>query len=99
MATAAPRPQPEAPPELRTENSTNPAQSRASHRHPTAEEIAREAYLIYQANGCQDGRDQDDWYEAEARLCEPPGSRQTASTPQQAAAQLEDIDTRDRTPG
>jgi hypothetical protein len=99
MATPAHRPQPEAPPELRAESAQNPTQSSSTHRHPTPEEIAREAYLIYQANGCQDGRDQDDWYEAETRLCGPTASRQTASTPQQAAAQLEAVDTRDRTPG
>ena len=66
---------------------------------PSPEQIAREAYLIYLANGSQDGRHDEDWYEAERRLGTSPGSRQGTSTPQQAAAQLDDIDTRDRTPG
>ena len=35
---------------------------------PSPEQIAREAYLIYLANGRQDGRHEDDWYEAERRL-------------------------------
>ena len=37
---------------------------------PTPEEIAAEAYAIYVARGCDDGRDMDDWYEAERRLKE-----------------------------
>ena len=40
---------------------------------PTMEEVAREAYLIYCAHGCEDGHDQEHWYEAERRLAE--GSR------------------------
>ena len=35
---------------------------------PSPEQIAREAYLIYLANGSQDGRHEEDWYEAERRL-------------------------------
>jgi hypothetical protein len=35
---------------------------------PTPEEIAAEAYAIYMARGCDDGRDQEDWYEAERKL-------------------------------
>ncbi|MEO5819799.1 MAG: DUF2934 domain-containing protein [Vicinamibacteraceae bacterium] len=67
---------------------------------PSPEQIAREAYLIYVANGSQDGRHEDDWYEAEQRLLgQSSGPRQSGSTPQQAAAQLDDVDTRDRTPG
>ena len=66
---------------------------------PSPEQIAREAYLIYVANGRQDGRHEDDWYEAERRLGSSSGGRQSGSTPQQAAAQLDDVDTRDRTPG
>ena len=66
---------------------------------PSPEQIAREAYLIYLAHGSQDGRHEDDWYEAERRLGVSPGTRQSASTPQQTAAQLDDVDTRDRTPG
>ena len=66
---------------------------------PSPEQIAREAYLIYLANGAVDGRHEEDWYEAEQRLGVSPGTRQSGSTPQQAAAQLDDVDTRDRTPG
>ena len=100
MATPAPRTQPEAAPDPRAESAPNTAPSSASPgRRPTPEEIAREAYLIYQANGCRDGRDQDDWHEAEARLCDQPAARQTASPSQQAAAQLDEVDTKDRTPG
>jgi len=66
---------------------------------PSPEQIAREAYLIYVANGRQDGRHEDDWYEAERRLGSSSGGRQSGSTPQQTAAQLDDVDTRDRTPG
>ncbi len=36
--------------------------------HTTHEEIAREAYAIYLANGSQDGYDVEDWLEAERRL-------------------------------
>lgn len=35
---------------------------------PTPDEIAAEAYAIYMARGRDDGRDMDDWYEAERRL-------------------------------
>lgn len=35
---------------------------------PSADEIAAEAYAIYLSRGSEDGRDQDDWYEAERRL-------------------------------
>jgi hypothetical protein len=99
MATPTRNQQPEASLEPRLDGAPELQHSRPGHDHPTPEAIAREAYLIYMANGCQDGRDQDDWYEAEARLCGPTAARQTASTPQQAAAQLEAVDTRDRTPG
>lgn len=74
--------------------STAPVEGR-----PSPEQIAREAYLIYLANGSQDGRHEEDWYQAEQRLGVSPGTRQAASTPQQAAAQLDEVDARDRTPG
>jgi len=35
---------------------------------PTQEEISAQAYAIYLANGGQDGRDQQDWFEAERVL-------------------------------
>lgn len=65
---------------------------------PSPEQIAREAYLIYLSNGAQHGRHDDDWYEAERRLSDVP-PRQSGSIPQQTAAQLEEVDTKDRTPG
>jgi hypothetical protein len=37
---------------------------------PTHEEIAAEAYALYLAHGLQDGRDQEDWFEAERSLIE-----------------------------
>jgi hypothetical protein len=39
-----------------------------THDEPTAEEIAAEAYAIYIARGANDGRDFDDWLEAERAL-------------------------------
>jgi hypothetical protein len=35
---------------------------------PSPAEIAAEAYAIYLARGGEDGRDRDDWLEAERRL-------------------------------
>src|SRR5687768_10696250 len=75
-------------------SSTAPVEGR-----PSPADIAREAYLIYLANGSQDGRHDDDWYEAERRLLGSQTQRQADATPQQAAAQLDAVDTRDRTPG
>jgi hypothetical protein len=101
IAARSPQPQPETPnPDdaLGAKESqvvdTAPVEGR-----PSPEQIAREAYLIYLANGSRDGRHEEDWYEAEQRLGPSPWARQTGSTPQQAAAQLDDVDTRDRTPG
>ena len=37
---------------------------------PTHEEIALEAFAIYAANGYQDGRDVENWLEAEQTLLE-----------------------------
>ena len=40
-----------------------------SARHaPTHDEIARRAYEIYEADGCQPGRDVEYWLRAEAEL-------------------------------
>jgi DUF2934 family protein len=103
MPTAArsPQPQPDRPDpdaslgaEETQVSSTAPVEGR-----PSPEQIAREAYLIYLANGGVDGRHEEHWYEAERRLGLTPDARQSGSTPQQAAAQLDDVDTRDRTPG
>lgn len=65
---------------------------------PSPQDIAREAYLIYLANGSRDGRHEEDWFEAERRLRDA-DPRQSGSTPQQTAAQLDDVDTATRTPG
>jgi hypothetical protein len=66
---------------------------------PSPGDIAREAYLIYLANGARDGRHDEDWYEAERRLCAASDTRQSAANPQQTAAQLDDVDAETRTPG
>jgi hypothetical protein len=42
---------------------------------PSADEIAAEAYAIYLSRGGEDGRDQDDWYEAVRRLQDRRGDR------------------------
>ena len=74
MPTAASSPQP---PQTTRPDPDNSLGARESQMSPTApvegrpspEQIAREAYLIYLAHGSEDGRDEDDWYEAERRLC------------------------------
>ena len=42
---------------------------------PSPEEIAEEAYAIYQSRGGHHGRDLDDWIEAERRLKEKSARR------------------------
>ena len=40
-----------------------------SHRsHPTAEEIARCAFLIWKEEGCPTGREREHWSQAESQL-------------------------------
>lgn len=39
-------------------------------QQPTCEEIAAEAYAIYEARGGHHGSDEDDWHEAERRLAQ-----------------------------
>ena len=56
---------PEMTPEMDATETTSPDRTDG---HPTPEEVAREAYLIYVAHGCEDGHDQEHWYEAERRL-------------------------------
>ena len=73
--------------------------NRADTGHPTREDIAREAYLIYLANGERDGHADEDWLAAERRLMGSAPGRQTDATQEQAAAQLDDADTIVRTPG
>jgi hypothetical protein len=89
------------PPPIQLDDTTMPVpEFGVSEGRPTPEDIAREAYLIYLANGERHGRAEDDWYEAERRLLGAPRpSRQDDATPQQASAQLSDVDTTLRTPG
>jgi hypothetical protein len=35
---------------------------------PIHEDIARRAYQLYEERGCEHGRDQDDWFQAEREL-------------------------------
>jgi hypothetical protein len=100
MSNAARAPQLDPPP-VQLDDTTMPVpEFGVSDGRPTPEEIAREAYLIYLANGEQHGRADDDWYEAERRLLSTQRlSRHADSTPQQAAAQLSEADTTLRTPG
>jgi hypothetical protein len=49
-------------------------------RLPSREEVARRAYGIYVARGCQPGRETDDWLQAEYELMHVP-IRQIAALP------------------
>ncbi len=40
----------------------------ASAKEPTIEMIAKRAYEIWQAQGCPQGRDAENWYQAEREL-------------------------------
>ena len=48
-----------------TANESTPARPVSA---PTREQIAVRAYEIFIARGAQDGRDQEDWYQAENEL-------------------------------
>ncbi len=37
---------------------------------PTHDQIARRAYELYEASGCQPGREQENWLRAEAELAD-----------------------------
>jgi Protein of unknown function (DUF2934) len=52
---------------------------KSSSRTPTHEQIAREAYAIYLANGARDGHDQDDWFTAERLLRSESGDERMTS--------------------
>jgi hypothetical protein len=75
------------------------AESRVDSGYPTREDIAREAYLIYMANGQRDGYADEDWFTAERELMGREPRRQADATQEQAAAQLDDVIAKDRTPG
>ena len=44
------------------------AQDRATTEAPNRDDVAREAYALYEARGNQDGYDVEDWLAAEERL-------------------------------
>ena len=48
-----------------------------------AEQICQRAYQLYEARGREDGRDLDDWLQAEAEIL---GSKKTAVGPPRKAA-------------
>jgi Protein of unknown function (DUF2934) len=52
------------------ENQTGIASSYGSATSPPPEEIAAEAFAIYESRGGEHGRHDDDWFEAERRLLE-----------------------------
>lgn len=43
------------------------------------EDIAAEAYALWEARGCQEGRDLEDWLEAEQRLRDGANTRRAAA--------------------
>lgn len=49
---------------------------------PSPDEIAAEAYHIYCERGCLNGRDMDDWLEAERRLTSRRTSRTSEESPE-----------------
>jgi hypothetical protein len=65
MATQTPRKTPTTSTEKRPPQS-QPQQQRSNE--PSAEEISRRAYELYQARGGDHGRDQNDWFQAENEL-------------------------------
>lgn len=73
------------------------AERRDADWHPTHEEIAEQAYAIYLANGAQNGRDLQDWFEAEQLLT----SRKPRAPREESVAteQYESADLEERTPG
>ncbi len=65
--TAPRQPQPSG---MRTRRDTAADRSATAtiEREPQPDGIARRAYEIYCERGCQDGRDMDDWLQAEQEL-------------------------------
>jgi Protein of unknown function (DUF2934) len=47
-----------------------PTEIPSKARKPSAEDIARRAYAIYEERGSTDGADLDDWLQAERELTE-----------------------------
>ena len=52
-----------------TGDTPNPVESLA--REPTHDEIARRAYQLYEARGGEQGREWEDWFQAERELRQP----------------------------
>ena len=48
--------------------SAKPTPVQATTAGPTIEMIAKRAYEIWQAQGCPEGRDAENWYQAEREL-------------------------------
>ena len=46
---------------------------------PDREQIAQRAYERYESRGCEDGRDQEDWFEAEREFEQRPSRSATTS--------------------
>ena len=65
--------------------------SMESPRTPTHEQIAREAYAIYLANGARDGHDQDDWFTAERLLRSESGDERVTSRARQEQGQEHEL--------
>jgi hypothetical protein len=43
-------------------------QATEAKRTPTSDEVAARAYAIWEENGCPEGTEQEDWYQAEREL-------------------------------
>jgi len=54
-----------------TLNTSRPNEGNERQQQATSEGIAKRAYEIYQARGCNDGADLDDWLQAERELKPP----------------------------
>ena len=52
---------------------------------PTQEEISARAYQIFVEKGCQEGRDLENWLQAEAELCGSGKQSQAEISPAMAA--------------
>jgi len=55
-----------------------PTQPSFTESRPDADRIAQRAYERYEARGCEDGHDRDDWFEAERELQQSVSSGSTA---------------------
>lgn len=53
-----------------------------------SDQVARRAYERYEARGREDGRDMEDWFEAERELRQSPSSSDTAPTDTGSTARI-----------